>query len=176
MLIDTMIQPISTSRLLFAKQAIVLLAIFLTVTGCNKPARTGSLIDRFRNASCVWPSSVTNREWDETLKLGNGAVIRIRGTCGAGGVVEIAFGVDGPLQTAVRPPDYLCPRDVRIDDRRLVLYVKAQGVATIMGWQTWLYEYDLESRRVSHSLLVDPSALPADCPNDPLHERSRATK
>jgi hypothetical protein len=155
---------------------LALSSLCLATAGCGTPARSGALIDHYRDASCVWPSSVTNREWDEILKIGDGSVIRIRGECGAGGGVAIANGVEGPLQIAVRPPDYLCPRDVRIDDRRLVLYVKAQGVAAIMGFQTWLYEYDLRRRRVSDSLLVDPSALPPDCPNDPLHERSNAAK
>jgi len=127
MLLSTLLKPISTSRFLIAEQALVLLVVCLTATGCGKPARTSPLIDRFRNASCVWPSSVSpNREWDETLNIENGSVIRILGTCGVSGTVEIAYGVDGPLQTAVDPGDYLCPRDVRVDDLRLALYVKAQ--------------------------------------------------
>jgi len=80
------------------------------------------------------------------------------------GNVVIRYLPDGPELTAVRPGDYIYPSDVRVDEARGVLYVKARGLAAGIWQETWLYEYDLQRRRELARALVDPSVLPPECP------------
>ena len=149
--------------------AISLTTLSLCVVSCQRALRSGTLIDHYRGAGCVQPNiakGVTppTRGWDATITVPGGLTIRIMAANMVSGNVGIRYLPDGPELTAVRPGDYIYPSDVRVDEARGVLYVKARGLAAGIWQETWLYEYDLQRRRELARALVDPSVLPPECP------------
>lgn len=80
-----------------------------------------------------------------------------------GGRIDIQYW-DGTDVVAADAGDYVYPADVRFDPASDTLYVKASGDAVIGGSQTWLFKYDLASRRQVQHAQVDPSVLPKECP------------
>ena len=81
-----------------------------------------------------------------------------------GGTIVIRYEPDGRSVTAVQPGDYIYRKDVRLNDRRDRLYVKARGLAAGMWDETCLYEYDLQNEKQLRKERVHPDALPAECP------------
>ena len=79
------------------------------------------------------------------------------------GRIDVRYAVDGQLQTAAKPGDYIYPSDVRLNATLGRLYVKASGLAAGIWHATWLYEYDLQKRKQLQKRRVDPSVLPPEC-------------
>jgi hypothetical protein len=149
--------------------ALLLLSLSLCCVSCQKPARSGILIDRYRSAECVTPTlskgfSTPTRGWDAEITLNSGMAVKVKGFDSVSGIITIHYLPDGPELTAVKPGDYIYPTDVRVDKAKSVLYVRADGTAAGIWRQTWLYEYDLLYRKEISRTLVDPSVLPPNCP------------
>jgi hypothetical protein len=143
--------------------------LLLTVLSCQRPARSGRLIEMYRNADCVTPSFAKGvqpptRGWDATITIIGGSKATIQGVDMVSGTIDIRYEPDGPSLEAVDPGDYIYPSDVRVNASRDRLYVKAQGSAAGIWEETWLYEYDLRNRKQAAKQLVHPDVLPAECP------------
>jgi hypothetical protein len=80
-----------------------------------------------------------------------------------GGRIVVRYQPDGPQVVAADAGDYVYPTDVRINEAKTVLVVKAMGLAGGIRHETWLYEYDLDRRRRLSKVLVDPAVLPGEC-------------
>lgn len=128
----------------------------------------GALIDAYRKADCVVPVIVPDvgpptRGWDATVTIPGGSKTTIKGAQMVGGRIEVRYDVDGQLQTAAKPGDYIYPSDVRLNAALGRLYVKASGLAAGIWHETWLYEYDLQKRKQLTKRRVDPGVLPPEC-------------
>ena len=147
-----------------------LLAISLTCMSCRRPLQSGAVIDVYRTAECVAPTYVTwvvspqTRGWDTTITLASGAKAAIRGADMVSGNITIRFEGDGAEIVAVKPGDYIYPKDVRLNNRRDRLFVKASGLAAGIWDETWLYEFDLLERKQVRKNRVDADVLPPECP------------
>jgi len=143
--------------------------MLLTGLSCQRPARSGRLIDVYRNAECVTPSFAKGvqpptRGWDTTITITGGSKATIQGADMVSGTIDIRYEPDGPSLEVVDPGDYIYPTDVRVNAGRDRLYVKARGSAGGIWEETWLFEYDLRNRKEVTRQLVRPDALPAECP------------
>jgi len=130
--------------------------------------RTGQLIERYKQATCVpWTFHPAirpdTRSWDYNFRTRQGVTAHISGAQLPGGRIDVTFEPGGQKTVAANAGDYIWPADVRIEPARDLLYVKASGSAG--GWrpEIWLIEYDLQHRRETSRLLVDGSALPEEC-------------
>ena len=143
------------------------------LTACARPIRTGPLIDRYDRAICIpvrfGPGiQPPTRAWDHMLKLRDGSSAHVVGAQLPGGRINVKYTSDGQEQTAANAGDYIYPADVRFDQAADLLYVKAKGgPAAFGGPQTWIFEYDLQQRRQTGRVLVDPRVLPQECPETP---------
>jgi hypothetical protein len=151
----------------YAVASVSVLSVALAAFACQRPARSGDLIDRYTHAECIpWrvaPDIATEtRSWDYTVQLQNGESAHISGYRMPGGRIDVEYGAR-TTATAANAGDYIPPADVRIDRQHERLYVKADGSAG--GWrpETWLFDYDLRQRRENGRLLVDPRVLPPEC-------------
>ena len=79
------------------------------------------------------------------------------------GQINARYEADGRDVLVVDPGDYIYPDDVRLNDGRDRLYVKASGAAGGISVETWVYEYDLVEQRLLRKNRVHPEALPAEC-------------
>ena len=135
---------------------------------CDRPIRSGALLDGYRAAACVMPTFAKGvepptRGWDSTIVVANDSKATIRGAQMVGGQVNARYEADGRDVVVVDPGDYIYPNDVRLNERRDRLYVKASGAAGGIWQETWLYEYDLVERRALRKSRVHPEALPPEC-------------
>ena len=135
---------------------------------CQRPIRSGALIDAYRHAVCVDPTVAAGihqptRGWDTSVALPDGSRATIQGAEKIAGQILIRYEPDGPVMTAAKPGDYIYPSDVRHDAPAGRLYVKARGLAGGISDETWLYEYDLQNRRPLRKQRVHPASLPAEC-------------
>jgi hypothetical protein len=135
---------------------------------CDRPIRSGGLLDAYRAAACVMPTFAKGvdpptRGWDSTIVIAGGSKVTIRGAQLGWGEIAIQYEPDGRKVVAVDPGDYIAPNDVRLNDHRNRLYVKASGAAAGIWEETWLYEYDLVERRPLRKSRVHPEALPPEC-------------
>jgi hypothetical protein len=135
---------------------------------CQRPVRSGALIDAYRKADCVVPIVATGvapptRGWDATITIAGGSKATIVGTETVAGRIVIRYESDDPAETAVQPGDYIYPRDVRVNEARDLLYVKARGLAGGISDETWLYECDLQKRKQLQKRRVHPAVLPQEC-------------
>lgn len=141
----------------------------LTGASCLIPARSSSLIDAYRTAACVTPTFAKGvhpptRGWDTTITIASGSRATVEGAEKVWGRIVVWYESDALPVTAVKPGDYIYPSDVRLNDSRDRLYVKASGLAGGMSQQTWLYEYDLQARQQVRRQRVHPESLPPECP------------
>jgi hypothetical protein len=149
---------------------VLLVAVsFLTGMSCLRPVRSSLLIDASRRADCVAPTFAKGvepptRGWDTTIAVAGGSQATVRGAEMVWGKITIRFEPDGPSVTAVQPGDYIYPGDVRVNEARDRLYVKASGAAAGIWHETWLYEYDLQNRKQVRKQRVHPEVLPTECP------------
>lgn len=133
--------------------------------------RRSGVIDRYVKAACVpvrlmSGASPATRSWDFSLTVRPGFGVNVTGAAIPGGRINVRYAPDGPLITAADAGDYIYPYDVRVDGVRL--YVKASGVtAAFSKPQTWLFDYDVDRRRLIARVKVDPVVLPHECPLSP---------
>jgi hypothetical protein len=65
---------------------------------------------------------------------------------------------------AANAGDYIYPADVRIDQAREKLFIKASGITAAFSQpQTWLFEFDLTRHVQIDRARVDPAVLPQEC-------------
>jgi hypothetical protein len=150
----------------------------MLVVACQRPITSGAIIDRYGSARCVEPTIVKGvnpptRGWDATLTTARGAQVIVSGADRVGGLIALHYQPNGPEVIAANPGDYIYPSDVRIDDRRTILYIKARGLAGGIWKQTWLYAYHLDERRQISRVRVEPGVLPAECPTPKAIDKPR---
>jgi hypothetical protein len=105
------------------------------------------------------------RAWDYTLKTHEGMAVHVSGAEMPSGRIDVRYLSDGKEAVAADAGDYIYPADVRFNQTRERLYIKASGMpAAFGGPQTWLFEYDLRQRHQTGHARVDPSVLPQECP------------
>jgi hypothetical protein len=107
-------------------------ASIFSALSCHRPARSGALIDAYREADCVVPTMARGiepqtRGWDARITIAGKATARIQGFDAVGGQIDVHYGRDGESVTAVNYRDFIYPSDVRLNDRHDRLYVKARG-------------------------------------------------
>ena len=113
---------------------VLLVCVAVVACSCDRPIRSGALLDAYRAAGCVEPTFAAGvepptRGWDSTVVIANGSKVTIRGAEMVGGQVNARYEADGRDTVVVDPGDYIYPNDVRFNDRRDRLYVKASGAA-----------------------------------------------
>jgi hypothetical protein len=138
---------------------------------CARPIQSGALLESYRAADCI-PVAIApdirpaTRAWDHTLSDRAGTDIRVSGVQTVGGRIALKYLADATQVIAADAWDYIYPSDVRVDHAKERLYIKAAGTPVAFGgFQTWLFEYDLEQRRQTTRVQVDPSLLPPECPS-----------
>jgi hypothetical protein len=105
------------------------------------------------------------RAWDYTLKTHEGMAVHVSGAEMPSGRIDVRYLSDRKEAVAADAGDYIYPADVRFNQTRERLYIKASGMpAAFGGPQTWLFEYDLRQRHQTGHARVDPSVLPQECP------------
>ena len=143
-------------------------------SSCTVPSSNDPVIAKYEAAACI-PFSATpkvmvhTREWDSNLKLRDGTGVIIRGAQIPGGRVTVFYPGTGQEVVAADPEDYVYPSDVRFDAQHDLLYVKAHGLAGGFFEQTWLFEYDVRTRRIVERLRVRNNILAAECQEDQKH-------
>ena len=145
--------------------------VALTVASCPACFRAGgqgSIVRGYRAAACVVLSatpSVTppTREWSSPQSLPGGVKVVIRGAAIPGGRVTLFYPQTGNTVIAADAGDYVYPTDIRLDAKNALLYVKARGLAGGLSLQTWLFEYDIQQRRLLQRQMVHDADLPEEC-------------
>ena len=141
--------------------------IGLLLCACQSPIGN-EIIPEYKRASCLVFSHEPKihpptREWDTTLTLKSGVQVVVTGFDAVGGIVTLRDVASGKRWIAVNPGDYIYPNDIRIDSQREYLYVRASGLAGGINQETWLFEYDLNERRLLRKERVAEKALSPIC-------------
>lgn len=145
------------------------LAIACCTVACDRPASKDPIIDRYKVAACISPSTSQaavgphTREWDTELTLNNGSRVIVRGAQMPGGRINVRYIATGREMEAANAGDYVYPSDVRLNAQNDLLYVKASGLAAGIWSETWLFEYDLRGQRLVARRHVLNDALPPNC-------------
>jgi hypothetical protein len=137
--------------------------------GCQRTIRNGPSVIGYKNAMCI-PAHFgpgikpPTRAWDFTMTTSKGLTVRIQGATMAGGEITVKYPPDGTEIVAADAGDYIYPTDVRLNPGGDTLFIKASGITAAFSQpQTWLFEYDLNSRKQIGRDRVDPSVLPEEC-------------
>ena len=141
---------------------------------CARPVRAHPVIGAFRGASCVPSTTTTDKEarrWSAQLALSNGEKLAVEAVHGPGGTVELLDSTSGRRWTVADSGDYVYPSDIREDVSKEQLFVKTQGLAAGLSEETWLFQYDVGSRRLLAQVRVAPDVLPPECPVQVVAER-----
>lgn len=152
-----------------ASTALFLLLIAALPLGCNRAIRSGPLVTGYESAECIpvhFGPGITppTRSWDDSLTTSSGQVVHISGAQMPGGRISVRYGSDVADIVAADAGDYIYPADVRVDQARNRLFVRASGVpAASGGLQVWLFEFDLNHRKEIDRARIDPSVLPHEC-------------
>lgn len=139
------------------------------LSACTRTIRSGAIIDGYNGAECIpvqFGPGITppTRAWDYSIATRRGVTVHISGAEMPGGRIDLGYLPDGPDIVAADAGDYIYPADVRLDQSREKLYSKASGVpAAFGGPQTWLFEFDLNSRKQIGRARVDPKVLTKEC-------------
>jgi hypothetical protein len=81
-----------------------------------------------------------------------------------GGRINVRYQSDGADVVAADAGDYIYPSDVRFDNAKDRLFVKATGMPVVFGGvQTWLFEFDLTRREQIDRAKIDPVVLSDEC-------------
>jgi hypothetical protein len=145
------------------------LLILAMLSACTRTIRRGAIIDAYNAAECIpvqfGPGiSPPTRAWDYSIATRQGITVRVSGAEMPGGRIDVRYLPDGTDIVAADAGDYIYPADVRLDRSRDKLYSKASGIpAAFGGPQTWLYEFDLNSRQQIGRARVDPTVLTKEC-------------
>jgi hypothetical protein len=149
-----------------------ILAVLPFGAGCAaQPVRSGRLIEQYSRGTCV-PGRVepniypSTRGWDVVIMTAGKSRVRIIGADTVGGRIDVEF-EGGKRMVAAGSGDYVYPKDVRLAPDHRVLFIKTSGVVPWFGnpQKTFLYEFDLQARRQTEDVLVDPKYLPPECPD-----------
>jgi hypothetical protein len=137
-----------------------------TSAACSRPLKDHPAITRYSNASCILAVAQEGGgwEWSRTVERPRGVSLLIHAFHGPGGRVDVTDQQSGASWVAASSGDYVYPADLRLDAASTMLYVKTDGVAGGLWRETWLFQYDLSSRRQVLRIRVDPNALPPECP------------
>jgi hypothetical protein len=142
---------------------------FALLAGCNRVMRNGPIITKYESSKCI-PSQIgpgttpPTRTWDFSLTTSAGEAVRVLGAQTPGGQIVVRYVSDGADVVAANAGDYIYPADVRVDNARQKLYVKASGITAAFSQpQTWLFEYDLAQRRQIDHARVDSTVLRKEC-------------
>lgn len=145
------------------------LLILGMLSACTRTIRSGAIIDGYNGAECVpvhfGPGiSPPTRAWDYSTATHRGIKVHISGAEMPGGRIDLRYLADGRDIVAADAGDYIYPADVRLDQSRDKLFSKASGIpAAFGGPQTWLFEFDLNSRQQIGRARVDPTVLTKEC-------------
>lgn len=137
--------------------------------GCQRVIRDGPIVIGYEDATCIPAhfdpgTTPPTRVWDFTMTTNKGLVVRIQGATMPGGHITIRYLPKGTEIVAANAGDYIYPADVRLDPGSDILFIKASGITAAFSQpQTWLFEYDLDTRKQIAHGRVDPSVLPQDC-------------
>lgn len=147
--------------------------VIAVLVGCTRPVRQSAVIDDYNNAECVpvrfGPGiSPPTRAWNDTVMTHMGVAVLVSGAEMPGGKISVHYLPDGKSDVAADAGDYIYPADVRMNRGTDVLYIKASGIpAAFGGPQTWLFAYDLQQKRQTKRVRVDPTVLQKECPELP---------
>jgi hypothetical protein len=149
--------------------------LFVTVAccvACRRAVSKAPIIERYKAAACISFSAnptVTphTREWDTPLTLSDGSKVIVSGTQSPGGRINMRYLTKGRGSLVADAGDYVYPSDIRFNNQKDLLYVKASGLAGGVIEETWLFEYDLRAQRQVLRQRVVNGALPAECPEHP---------
>ena len=123
-----------------------------------RPRSESPVIDRYKAATCI--PFLSN---PKVVALSDGMRVLIRGERAPGGRIVVRYLKNDEEVVAVRPGDYIYPVDVRLDSLHDHLYVRASGLAAGIWQQTWLFQYDLRSKRLIAKEQVVDDVLPIEC-------------
>lgn len=98
------------------------------------------------------------------MVLRNGQKVVVTGAQIPGGRINVFYPAEGRTVVAADPGDYIYPSDVRIDNRKDLLYIKAYGMAGGISEQTWLFQYDIRRQQIIKARQVKNDILTGDCP------------
>ena len=163
-----MLRSRSTSIARRVRQVVVYCAI-ACLSACRGPVSKAPIIEQYRAAACI-PFSAnphitpSTREWETPLTLTDGSKVLVRGADATGGIITVKYLDSGKEAVAANAGDYVYPTDVRINNQKDLMFVKASGQAGGLDHKTWLFEYDLRAQRLLSRLQVQDSALPPECP------------
>ena len=81
-----------------------------------------------------------------------------------GGTIDLNYLPDETDVAAAHPGDYIYPIDVRLDTAAERLFVLANGYGLASDKsQTWLFEFDLNTRKEMAREQLNPKVLPPPC-------------
>jgi hypothetical protein len=152
-----------------ARASFCLLFTMQILIGCQRTIRNGPIVIGYKNAMCIpvrFGRGITppTRAWDFTMTTRKGLTVRIEGATMPGGQITVKYLLKGTEIIAANAGDYIYPTDVRLNSGSDTLFVKASGITAAFSQpQTWLFEYDLNSRKQIAHNRVDPSVLPEEC-------------
>jgi len=144
----------------------ILQLVFLI--GCGNPTSHDVIMQNYIAAECV-PLSVhpriypPTREWDYIMRLRTGSKVHIKGAQAPVGRIDISYDSEERSSIAADPGDYIYPADLRVDRQNERLYVKAHGPAGGFSIETWLFEFDLNTRVILKRIKVKNGVLTAEC-------------
>ena len=152
---------------------IAIVAFMLLISGmlsaCTRTIRSGAIIEGYNGARCIpvqFGPGITppTRAWDYSAATSRGITVHISGAEMPGGRIDVRYLPDGTNIVAADAGDYIYPADVRLDQSHDKLFSKASGIpAAFGGPQTWLFEFDLNSRQQIGRARVDPTVLTKEC-------------
>ena len=150
--------------------------LLLWSAGCAITDSNAQIVKDYTAATCISPSvdpraRNTTRVWRNTVILHDGSRVTIKGVQAPGGRIALVYPATNRETIAVDPGDYVYPSDVRLDNRREHLYIKAHGLAGGIFARTWLFEYDLAQHQLLKRIRVSADILPAECADQEAAKR-----
>jgi hypothetical protein len=148
----------------------VIASFCLVLFACSRPNKTAAIIEEYRAATCILPLGYAKQtypptlEWDQTLTLRDGTAVQIHGLEAPGARIAAKYQSSGADEVGVtQMVDYVYPTDIRIDNKREILYVKTDGYVGGITKRTCLFAFDLNKRKTIIREEVDNSVLPPEC-------------
>ena len=97
--------------------------ISIGAVSCTPAVRSGPIIEHYRAALCVEPSTAAEvspptRGWNADVTTAGGAKVTLRGAEMVGGRIVVRYHPGGPEVVAADAGDYVYPSDVRINEAR----------------------------------------------------------
>jgi len=149
---------------------LTVIALFsLVLFACSGSSKTAPIIEEYRSAACILPIGYAKQtypptlEWDQTLTLRDGIAVQIHGLEAPGARIAVKYQSSGAEVGVTEMVDYIYPTDIRIDNKREILYVKTDGYVGGITKRTCLFAFDLNKRARILREEVDNSALPPEC-------------